>query len=167
MKSMSIRVPLLVVALLCQMAGLATAQQPSQSQVNAIKQSCRSDYQSHCASVPTGGNAALQCLRENAASLSAPCQTAVNAAGGSAAGGSGASQPPAAAMQSRPPAAALPPMTPRQEVALIHRSCGADFHAYCQGVPLGGGRGIACLADNASRLSRPCQGALAEARASR
>jgi hypothetical protein len=75
------RIGLLALSLLGA-AHSAAAQQPNQAQVSAIRSACRSDYQSHCASVPTGGAAALQCLQKNVASLSAPCQQAVNAAGG-------------------------------------------------------------------------------------
>ncbi len=51
-------------------ATAALAQQPSKAQTDAIRQSCRADYQSHCADVPTGGKEALACLQQNAASLS-------------------------------------------------------------------------------------------------
>jgi hypothetical protein len=49
-----------------------------------IRQACRGDYMAHCSSVPTGGAAALTCLRQNVASLSQPCQQALNAVGGAA-----------------------------------------------------------------------------------
>ncbi len=144
----------------------AAAQQPTQAQASAIKQSCRSDYQSYCSSVPTGGSAALQCLQQHVSSLSGACQAAVNAVGGGSPGavahGSQAA-PPAGA----PPAAPPPAMTPRQEAILMRRSCGGDFRAYCQGVELGGGRAVACLAQNEARLSPRCRGALAEARGAR
>jgi hypothetical protein len=155
---------LLLICGLCLFAGSAGAQQPSQAQANAIKQSCRSDYQSYCASVPTGGSASLQCLQQHVSELSSPCQSAVNAVSG----GGGASRPPAAAAQSAPPpAAAVPPMSPRQEMAMLRGACGGDYRAYCRGVPLGGGNAMACLAQNQARLSRPCKTALAEARAAR
>lgn len=136
----------------------AAAQQPTSAQTNAIKQSCRSDYQANCAGVPTGGKAALQCLQQHLSVLSPPCQSAVSAVGsGGAAPSSGA---PAAAA---PPASRPPPaMTPRQEAALMRSSCGGDFRAYCAGVPMGGGRGLACLEANQSRLSPRCKGAMAE-----
>ena len=140
---------------------LALAQQPSQAQTSAIKQSCRSDYQANCSSVPAGGRASLECLQQHLSNLSPACQSAVNGASGG-----GSAHPPANATQTAP-AEAPPAMSPRQQAALMRRSCGADFHAYCQGVPLGGGRGLACLAANQSRLSPSCSSALAEARASR
>lgn len=152
---------LLFGVLLCGSAGLAVAQQPSQAQSNAIKQSCRSDYQSYCSSVPAGGKASLQCLQDHLTSLSPNCQGAVNAVAGG-----GTSSPPASASQAAPPAGARPPMSPRQEAAMMRQSCGGDFRAYCQGVQPGGGRALACLSQNEARLSSPCKGALAEARAS-
>lgn len=141
----------------------AAAQQPSQSQVNAVKQNCRSDYQTYCASVPPGGQASLQCLQRNLSNLSPACGSAVGAIGGNASAAPGAS-PQAAA---RSPMAQGSAMPPRQEAAVMRRSCGGDYRAYCRGVPLGGGRAIGCLAENEARLSQQCRGALAELRAAR
>ena len=164
----------------------AAAQQPSQAQIGAVRSACRSDYMAHCSSVPPGGKASLACLQKNAASLSAPCQNAVNALGGGdnaaapastaqpaspeaspAAPPAGASAAPAAA----PPAAsagagaavvrAPPPMGPRQEMRLIRFSCRADFRMLCGGVPPGGGRIVECLRANEASLSPPCRQALA------
>jgi Cysteine rich repeat len=153
---------MLVGLLLSNLGSLALAQQPSQAQASAIKQSCRSDYQANCSSVPAGGRASLQCLQQHLSDLSPACQSAVNAVSGGESG-----HPPPGAASQAPPAEVPPAMSPRQQAALMRRSCGADFHAYCQGVPLGGGRGLACLAANQSRLSPSCSSALAEARASR
>jgi cysteine rich repeat protein len=55
-------------------------------------------------------------------------------------------------------------MTRRQEAALLRRSCGGDFRAYCQGVELGEGRALRCLMQNESRLSPACKSGLAAAR---
>jgi Cysteine rich repeat len=146
----------------------AWAQQPSQAQVGAIRQACRADYQAYCASVPTGGSAALNCLKENLASLSAACQQAVNAAGGGAAAGAVPAAPPTAATTapSGPAAAApaqptaSPPMSPRQEAMLLRQACSVEFRRYCSGVPFGGGRVLACLQGNADRLSPRCGSAM-------
>ncbi|HEY7576839.1 MAG TPA: cysteine rich repeat-containing protein [Acetobacteraceae bacterium] len=139
--------------MLCQTAG-ADAQQPTQAQADAIRQSCRADYQAHCANVPPGGSASLQCLKENMASLSPACQSAVGATEGTAA------PPPAAAPRAQPG----PPMTPRERAMMMRQACGGDFRQYCPGVRLGGGRAMACLADHRESLSPPCQDALASAR---
>jgi hypothetical protein len=80
----------------------AFAQRPSQAQINAMRQSCRSDYMGHCSSVPTGGAPALNCLKQNLANLSPGCQTAVKAIAPEA--------PPAAASTASPSQAA--PVTP-------------------------------------------------------
>src|SRR6266851_7451347 len=66
------------------LVGPALAQKPTQAQIGAIRQACRSDYQTYCSNVPTGGSAALACLQQNAQSLSAPCQQALGAASGPA-----------------------------------------------------------------------------------
>src|SRR5258705_1936900 len=67
------------------LAGLFPVATPAFSQArpdaqrNAIRSECRSDYEAHCASVPPGGAASLQCLQKNMSSLSSSCQTAVRA----------------------------------------------------------------------------------------
>jgi hypothetical protein len=160
-------IKLLVGLLLFGIAATAAAQQPSQAQIGAIKQSCRTDYQSYCSGVPTGGSAALQCLQGHISSLSPQCQTAVGAVSGS-----GQARQPAQASQSTPAygassAAPPPAMSMRNEAALMRHSCGGDFRAYCQGVRPGGGRAIGCLAENQARLSPSCRGALAEAQGAR
>jgi hypothetical protein len=159
--------PILLGVLAFQLAGSAVAQQPNQAQANAIRQSCRSDYQSYCSNVPTGGMASLQCLQGHMSELSPPCQTAV----GSASGGS-STRPPSSGAQSAPPNKAppnsMPPqISPREKLAIMRRSCGGDFQAYCRGVPLGGGEAMRCLADNQSRLSPACRDVMAEARGPR
>jgi Cysteine rich repeat len=58
----------------------ASAQQPTPEQIAAIRQSCRSDFIALCAGVQPGGRAALQCLKRNAESVSAPCKSALAAA---------------------------------------------------------------------------------------
>src|ERR1700729_2890338 len=59
----------------------AFSQAPTDAQRSAIRAECRSDYQAHCASIPPGGMASLQCLQQNMSSLSSGCQTAVRAVG--------------------------------------------------------------------------------------
>ena len=153
------------------LAGLALAQTPTQAQIGAIRQACRSDYQTHCSSVPTGGSAALACLQQNTQSLSAPCQQALGAASGSAPAQSQKPAPAAGAPAPNPPASAShpapPPMSPRQEAMLLRRSCGPDYQAYCGDVPPGGGRIIECLRANGPSLSRQCRSALVSARQGR
>lgn len=155
--------PLILLLGLLPCSAPSLAQQPSQAQANAIRQSCRADYQANCASVPTGGSAALACLQQHASSLSAPCRQAVAAVGGSSGTG-------AAPSQAAPPAAAArpaPPMSPREQLAVLRGSCGPEYRRYCRGVPLGEGRAIACLRGNADRLSQQCRSALTSVRSSR
>src|SRR5580704_11240989 len=57
----------------------AHSQAPTDAQRSAIRSQCRSDYEAHCASIPPGGRASLQCLQQNMSSLSPGCQTAVRA----------------------------------------------------------------------------------------
>ena len=93
-------------------APLAHAQQPTSAQANAIRQSCRADFQANCAGVPTGGQAALACLQQNAAKTSPECQQALRAASGAApAAPRTAAAPAAAAAQAQAPAANTWPHT--------------------------------------------------------
>jgi hypothetical protein len=41
------------------------------------------------------------------------------------------------------------------------QACAADYHTYCSDVRPGGGRILACLKQNADKLSQGCQQALA------
>jgi hypothetical protein len=59
----------------------AHSQAPTDAQRSAIRAECRSDYEAHCASIPPGGMASLQCLQKNMSSLSSGCQNAVRAVG--------------------------------------------------------------------------------------
>jgi len=132
----------------------AVAQNPSQAQIDAVRQACPADYQTYCSNVPTGGSASLACLMQNAQSLSEPCRQAV------AAIGSPAPATPAARTYA-------PPMSPRQKAMLLRRACDMDYRTYCSTVPLGGGRVIECLRENGPSLSRQCRSALMSARQGR
>jgi hypothetical protein len=148
----------------------AAAQQATQAQQNAIRQACPADYQAHCANVPAAGTAAFACLQRNVASLSPACQRAVKAVSAGPAphtASSASATPAASAPQSAGSAQFGAPMTMREELALLRQSCAGDFHALCSGVPLGGGRAIACLRANAQSLSPRCGEALSAARGAR
>ena len=100
-------------------SGPAVAQGPTEAQREAVKSQCRSDYIAHCSSVPSGGEAALQCLAKNMSSLSGACQAAVRAIEVSveapkpaAAAPPPAAAQPAAAAKSAAPAAAAKPAAP-------------------------------------------------------
>ena len=131
--------------------------QPTEQQKAAIRAACRSDFMAHCAGVQPGGAAALQCLQRNAGALSSACKSAVTAAGGGgAAPGAGA---PAAAAPAAAPIGPIPPMRPREMLAIV-QICRAEVATVCAGIPFGGGRVLTCLAENAASLSPQCAGAL-------
>src|SRR6187455_1530235 len=69
----------LLVTAIFMVATPAWSQAPTDAQRNAIRSECRADYQAHCASIPPGGEASLQCLQKNMSSLSSGCQGAVRA----------------------------------------------------------------------------------------
>jgi len=160
----------------------AFSQAPTDAQRGAIRAQCRADYEAHCASVPPGGMASLQCLQKNMSSLAPGCQSAVRAVGNPAApkadGGKAesaspgpaekpaaatppASAPKAAAATAAPEAApatmALRPMRPREELFVLRSACGGDVRQLCGGVPAGGGRILRCLAAQAASLSPACK----------
>jgi hypothetical protein len=151
-------------------AASTTAKRPSSAQVAAVRSACRSDYQKACASVPTGGAAALNCLKKNESKLSAGCQQAVNAAGGGAAAPAAGGTPataatasPATAPAAAPaPALVLRPMRPREELFVLRSACGGDVRAVCGGVQPGGGRIAQCLAAHAASLSPACRQVLGQ-----
>jgi hypothetical protein len=162
------RVAVFLMALVS-MSAPAAAQQASQAQQNAIREACPADYRAHCANVPAAGQAAFACLARNLAQLSPPCQRAVGAVSGGMSSHATSSNA-AAEPSSAPYAGAAPPtapMTVRQEMMILRQSCGGDFRALCSGVPLGGGRAIACLRANAASLSPQCGQALSAARGNR
>jgi hypothetical protein len=149
----------------------SAARKPSQAQISAIKSNCRADYPKVCAGVPTGGEAALQCLEKNKAKVSAACARAVAAVGGgggapaAAAGGNsggGAPATAAAPAAAAPVAIVLRPMLPREELFVLRSACGGDVRTLCGGVPAGGGRIMQCLATQAAALSPACREVLAQ-----
>ncbi len=50
---------------------------------------------------------------------------------------------------------------------ILKQACAADYKALCSGVQPGGGRIIACLKQNADKLSPTCKQALNDAKAAR
>jgi hypothetical protein len=154
----------------------AFSQAPTDAQRSAIRSECRSDYEAHCASVPPGGAASLQCLQKNMSSLSSGCQAAVRAVEPAAA--PKAESTPAAAPKTEPAAATAKPAetaapaapkaaasTPANkpsdaQVAAIRSACRSDYQKVCAGVPTGGAAALQCLEKNKSKVSSSCQQAV-------
>jgi hypothetical protein len=162
-------------------AAPAWSQAPTDAQRSAIKSQCRSDYIAHCSSVPPGGEASLQCLQKNMASLSAGCQGAVRAVEPSAAPKAETAPPsesaaapktetapasPAAetaAPKASAPAAAASTGAKRPsstQIAAIRTACRSDYPRVCAGVPTGGEPALTCLEKNKAKVSSSCQQAL-------
>ena len=184
------RTPWPVLAFTLALATPALAQAPSDAQRAAIKSNCRNDYMAHCASIPPGGAASLQCLQQNMASLSSACASAVKAVGGA----SETKAEPAAAPKEEPkqetksepaaaPAAAEPAKTTAEpaakastkaaaapagkpssaQIAAIRSNCRSDYPKVCAGVPTGGAPALQCLEKNKAKLSAACEKAVAAA----
>jgi hypothetical protein len=142
-------------------APATAAKKPSSAQVAAIRSACRSDYMKVCASVPPGGAAAVECLDKNKSKLSASCAQAVDAVAGGAKPATAGDAPPVAAPADQPaPVLVLRPMLPREELFVVRSACAGDVRALCQGVLIGGGRIVRCLAGQAASLSPGCHDAL-------
>src|SRR6266404_5772816 len=135
----------------------AFSQAPTDAQREAIRSECRSDYEAHCASVPPGGAASLQCLQKSMSSLSSPCQTAVRAVGA----------PAAPKAESAPAAAKAATTTAKKpgdaQVAAIRCACRSDYPKVCAGVPTGGAQALQCLEKNKSKVSANCEKAISAA----
>jgi Cysteine rich repeat len=149
----------------------AFSQAPTDAQRNAIRSECRSDYEAHCASIPPGGAASLQCLQKNMSSLSSGCQTAVRAVEAPAAAAPKTESAPAAA-PAKPAATAAPAAAPKAaasapaakptdaQVTAIRSACRSDYQKVCAGVPTGGAPALQCLEKNKAKVSAPCQQAV-------
>jgi hypothetical protein len=168
-------------------ATAAYSQGPTDAQRSAIRSQCRSDYQAHCASVPPGGKASLQCLQQNMSSLSSGCQAAVRAVEAPATpkaesapvapaeSAPAASTAKPAAEIAAPPAASNPPPAPKAaasgrakkpssaQVAAIRSACRNDYQQSCADVPPGGAAALSCLEKNKANLSANCQKAVGAA----
>ena len=156
----------------------AFSQAPTDAQRSTIRSECRSDYQAHCASVPPGGAASLQCLQKNMSSLSSGCQTAVRAVEAPTA--PKAESAPAAAPNAgsktesatAKPAETAAPAAPKAaadaaakkpssaQVAAIRSACRSDYQKVCAGVPTGGAPALQCLEENKSKVSPACEQAV-------
>jgi hypothetical protein len=144
----------------------ALSQAPTDAQRSAIRSECRSDYEAHCASVPPGGEASLQCLQKNMSSLSSGCQTAVRAVEAPAASKTETAAPAApakaateAATPAAAPKAAATTVTKpsNAQVAAIRSACRADYQKVCAGISPGGSAALGCLEKNKARVSSSCQ----------
>jgi hypothetical protein len=170
----------LLVTAIFMVATPAFSQAPTDAQRNAIRSECRSDYEAHCASIPPGGEASLQCLQKNMSSLSSGCQTAVRAVEAPAAAPKAESAPAAApktesapaAATAKPAATTAPAAAPKAaastsaakptdaQVAAIRSACRSDYQKVCAGVPTGGAPALQCLEKNKAKVSARCQQAV-------
>jgi hypothetical protein len=176
-----------MVVILFAAATAVYSQAPTDAQRSAIRSQCRADYQAHCASVPPGGKASLQCLQQNMSSLSSGCQAAVRAveapaapkaetapvAPAAAAPAAATAKP--AAETAAPRAASNPVPAPKTaastrakkpssaQVSAIRSACRNDYQQNCAGVPTGGAAALSCLQKNKANLSANCQKAVSAA----
>lgn len=134
-------------------AAAAQAQIPTEAQKEAIRASCRADYQRLCSSISPGGQASLSCLQRNLSALSGACQSAVGAIGRAP----GSSSAPAT--RTAPATAAAE--TPAPGRGRFVAACGTDVQSFCRDIPPGQGRMLRCLRENGPSLSPGCRDSLA------
>jgi Cysteine rich repeat len=147
---------LLTTALVLMAASPAFSQAPTEAQRDAIRSACRADYEAHCASVPPGGAASLQCLQKNMSSLSSACQSAVHAVE-PAAEAKPEAAPAAASTKPAAETAAAPAGKPTSaQISTIRSACRSDYPKVCAGVPTGGAAALQCLEKNKARVSAAC-----------
>jgi hypothetical protein len=151
------------------------SQAPTDAQRSAIRSECRSDYEAHCASIPPGGEASLQCLQKNMSSLSSGCQSAVRAVEPPAAPKAETAPATAPAKPAAETAAPTAPAAPKAaasttskkpssaQVAAIRSACRSDYQKVCAGVPTGGAPALQCLEKNKSKVSASCEKAVSAA----
>ncbi|PDT78146.1 cysteine rich repeat-containing protein [Bradyrhizobium sp. C9] len=144
----------------------ALSQAPSQAQRDAIKSQCRNDYIAHCSSVPPGGEASLQCLQKNMASLAPGCASAVKAVEAPSAAPAAAKSDAAPAATAAKPAETATPKAAagkpsNAQISAIRSACRSDYPKVCAGVPTGGAPALQCLEKNKDKLSPACEKAVA------
>jgi hypothetical protein len=159
-------------------ATAALAQAPSEAQRAAIKSQCRSDYMAHCASIPPGGEASLQCLQKNMSSLAPGCQSAVKAVEAPAAPKAEAAPaekktetapatetaaPKTSTAAAAAPKAAAAKQPTSAQISAIRSACRSDYPKVCAGVPTGGAPALQCLEKYRAKLSAGCEKAVAAA----
>lgn len=130
-------------------AAPAAAPTPTPEQMNALKFTCRADFNRRCKGVPPGPEA-FTCLQANEARLSPNCRTSVAAIAEEMSDGAA----PAI------PADTLAPKVGKPSVAnavVMLRACKLDLIRHCHGVKPGDGRELACLAAHESSLSPRCR----------
>ena len=169
------RAILLASFLFCLSFHSTAAQQPTTTQRDAIRSSCRSDFIAKCSGVEPGGKAALECLEGNRDSLSPSCKAAIDAvAGAPPAAPASAETPPAA--EAVTPTAATPaapsanqtPTAASQDERLeaVRRACTLDdVAAHCSWIAPTSPEIVLCLQANAKDLSSACKSAVTGASA--
>ncbi|MGN9273764.1 hypothetical protein ACTMO5_15120, partial [Enterococcus faecium] len=126
-------------------------------QRDAIKSQCRNDYIAHCSSVPPGGEASLQCLQKNMASLAPACASAVKAVEAPAAAPAAAKTDAAPATTAAKPAETAAPKAAAAgkpssaQISAIRSACRSDYPKVCAGVPTGGAPALQCLEKNKAK----------------
>jgi Cysteine rich repeat len=154
----------------------AFPQAPTEAQRSAIRSECRADYEAHCASIPPGGAASLECLQKNMSSLAPGCQSAVRAVEVPSESKTETKVEPQSEPKSEtktnsktePEPAAKEAGAPAKQpssaqIAAIRSACRSDYPKICAGVPTGGAPALQCLEKNKSKVSAGCQKAVAAA----
>ena len=142
----------------------------------AAESACQGDVEKLCAGIPPGGGRIMSCLKANEAKVSAPCkkeiaaiQKQVKAIGAACQDdvqkfcpdvkqGKGAVLKCLAGNK-----ASLQPdcqkivQNAEEKTSAFKKACGGDAKKFCQGIPSGQGRILACLKSKEADLSPACK----------
>lgn len=159
---------LLASCLFCLSFDSAAAQQPTTTQRDAIRSSCRSDFMAKCSGVEPGGGAALECLERNHDYLSSSCKTAIDAVAAKPAAAPASAETPAgpetvtpAAVGSAPSAEQTPAASQDEQLKAVRRACTLDdIAAHCSWIAPTSPEIVLCLRANATDLSPGCKSAV-------
>jgi hypothetical protein len=139
----------------------AGAQEPSQAQRDAIRASCRSDFIANCSGVQPGGKEALDCLKLNAARLSASCKTAINAIAPAPSAPAAAQTTAGATQTLQAPPAATAANAQEDQLKIVRQACTLDdFMAHCSWITPNSPELLLCLKGNVASLSAGCRNAV-------
>ncbi|HTP29040.1 MAG TPA: cysteine rich repeat-containing protein [Anaeromyxobacteraceae bacterium] len=137
---------------------------------------CRTDVEKLCAGIPQGGGRILSCLKANEAKVSpackqevsafvkkvrefgAPCQADVNQFCGDVTMGGGAILKCLASNSAKiSPGCQTVVKRVEEKSGEFRKACADDALRFCQGIPKGHGRILACLKSKNAELTPTCQ----------
>ena len=128
-------IKILTGALILTVASVTSAEE---TLLDYVVESCETELVDYCSTVTPGDSRLLLCMAAHEDKISAQCAIALYQA-----------------------AAILEELT--DTIADLAESCAVDLETHCLDTPVGEGRLLMCLEDNADDLTESCKAAIAEA----